>query len=75
MKEKVAEVLNKIRPSLQADGGDVELVDVDENTGIVKVRLTGACSGCPFSTMTLKNGIEQALKKEIPEVTEVQQVM
>lgn len=74
MKEKVAAVLNKIRPSLQADGGDVELVDVDENTGIVKVRLTGSCSGCPFSTMTLKNGIEQALKQEIPEVTEVQQV-
>lgn len=73
MKEKVKEVLDKIRPSLQADGGDVELVDVDENTGIVKVRLTGACCGCPFSTMTLKNGIEQALKREVPEVTEVQQ--
>ncbi|HHX22771.1 MAG: NifU family protein [Tepidanaerobacteraceae bacterium] len=74
MKEKVEVVLNKIRPSLQADGGDVELVDVDESNGIVKVRLTGACAGCPFSTMTLKNGIEQVLKEEVPEVQEVQQV-
>jgi Fe-S cluster biogenesis protein NfuA len=72
--EKVEVVLNKIRPSLQADGGDVELVDVDESNGIVKVRLTGACAGCPFSTMTLKNGIEQVLKEEVPEVQEVQQV-
>lgn len=69
MKEKVAEVLNKIRPSLQADGGDVELVDVED--GIVKVKLTGACAGCPMSQMTLKMGIERLLKKEIPEVTEV----
>jgi Fe-S cluster biogenesis protein NfuA len=74
LKEKVEVVLNKIRPSLQADGGDVELVDVDESNGIVKVRLTGACAGCPFSTMTLKNGIEQVLKEEVPEVQEVQQV-
>jgi Fe-S cluster biogenesis protein NfuA len=73
LKEKVEVVLNKIRPSLQADGGDVELVDVDEATGIVKVRLTGACGGCPFATMTLKNGIEEALKEAIPEVKEVQQ--
>jgi len=69
MKEKVAEVLNKIRPSLQADGGDVELVDVED--GIVKVKLTGACAGCPMSQMTLKMGIERLLKKEIPEVSEV----
>ncbi|HHV17427.1 MAG TPA: NifU family protein [Thermoanaerobacterales bacterium] len=74
MKEKVEVVLNKVRPSLQADGGDVEVVEIDEATGIVKVRLTGACGGCPFSTMTLKNGIERALKEEIPEVKEVQQV-
>lgn len=74
MKQKVEEVLNKIRPSLQADGGDVELVDVNESSGIVKVRLTGTCFGCPFSTMTLKNGIEQALKEQVPGVKEVQQV-
>jgi Fe-S cluster biogenesis protein NfuA len=74
LKEKVEVVLNKVRPSLQADGGDVEVVEIDEATGIVKVRLTGACGGCPFSTMTLKNGIERALKEEIPEVKEVQQV-
>ncbi|MCP4346444.1 MAG: NifU family protein [Desulfobacterales bacterium] len=71
MKEKVQEVLNKIRPSLQADGGDVELVDVEEG-GIVKVRLQGACAGCPMSQMTLKNGIEKMLKKEIPEVVSVE---
>jgi Fe-S cluster biogenesis protein NfuA len=73
MKEKVAAVLDKIRPSLQADGGDVVLVDVTDD-GIVKVRLTGACSGCPMSTITLKNGIERILKKEIPEVQSVQSV-
>jgi len=69
MKEKVTEVLKKIRPSLQADGGDVELVDVED--GIVKVKLTGACAGCPMSQMTLKMGIERLLKQEIPEVKEV----
>ena len=63
MKEKVEEALNKIRPMLQADGGDVELVDVED--GVVKVRLQGACAGCPMSQMTLKNGIEKILKKEI----------
>ncbi|MDD3678250.1 MAG: NifU family protein [Dehalococcoidales bacterium] len=72
MKEKVQEVLEMIRPSLQADGGDVELVDVTEE-GIVKVRLTGHCAGCPMSTMTLKNGIERILKQEVPEVKEVVQ--
>ncbi len=71
MKARVEAVLEQIRPSLQADGGDVELVDVTED-GIVKVRLTGACGTCPFSTMTLKAGIERILKKEIPEVKEVQ---
>ncbi len=69
MKEKVEQVLDKIRPSLQADGGDVELVAVEER--VVKVRLTGACGGCPMSQMTLKMGIERILKKEIPEVQEV----
>jgi len=71
MKERVQEVLNKIRPSLQADGGDVELVDVGDD-GVVKVRLQGACAGCPMSQMTLKNGIENLLKKEIPEVKSVE---
>lgn len=70
MKEKVEAVINKIRPMLQADGGDVELVDVED--GIVKVRLQGACAGCPMSQMTLKNGIERFLKKEIPEVKSVE---
>lgn len=70
MRERVEEILNLIRPSLQADGGDVELVDVTED-GIVKVKLTGACGGCPFATLTLKEGIERAIKEEIPEVKEV----
>jgi Fe-S cluster biogenesis protein NfuA len=70
MKEKIQEVLEMIRPSLQADGGDVELVDVTKD-GVVKLRLTGHCAGCPMSTMTLKNGIERILKQEIPEVKEV----
>ena len=69
MREKVEAVLDKIRPSLVADGGNVELVDVSD--GIVKVKLTGACMGCPMSTLTLKMGIEQMLKQEIPEVKEV----
>ncbi|MFO7727405.1 MAG: NifU family protein [Desulfonatronovibrio sp.] len=71
MKEKVQAVLDKIRPSLQADGGDVELVEVTDQ-GIVKVRLTGACKGCPMSQMTLKNGIERMLLKEIPELKGVE---
>jgi len=72
MKEKVQEALQKIRPALQADGGDVVLVDVGAD-GIVKVKLTGACGSCPMSTMTLKNGIERMLKQEVPEVKEVVQ--
>lgn len=72
-KEKVEEVLNQVRPTLQRDGGDVELVSVEE-TGTVKVRLKGACGSCPMSTMTLKMGIEKALKAAIPEVKEVVQV-
>ena len=69
MRAKVEEVLNNIRPSLQADGGDVELVDVKE--GIISLRLKGACAGCPMSTMTLKNGIERILKEEISGIKEV----
>jgi len=70
MKEAVAAVLDKIRPSLQADGGNVELVDVTDD-GVVKVSLKGACAGCPMSSMTLKNGIERLLKQEISGVKEV----
>ena len=69
MRDKVEEVLDKIRPSLIADGGNVELIAV--NDGVVKVKLTGACAGCPMSTLTLKMGIERILKQEIPEVKEV----
>ena len=69
MRAKVEEILNTIRPSLQADGGDVELVDVKE--GVVSLKLTGACAGCPMSAMTLKNGIERTLKQEIPDLKEV----
>ena len=69
MRDKVAAALAQIRPALQADGGGVELVDVTD--GVVKVKLTGACSGCPMSTMTLKMGIERVLKEQIPEIKEV----
>ena len=68
-RESVAAVLDQVRPALQADGGDVELVDVTDGT--VKVRLTGHCAGCPMSTMTLKMGIERLLKQKLPEVKEV----
>ena len=69
MREKVEAILAQVRPALQADGGDVELVDVTE--GVVKLKLTGACSGCPMSAMTLKHGIERVLREEIPDVKEV----
>lgn len=72
MKPEIEKVLEKIRPALQADGGDVELVDVDG--GVVTVRLTGACGGCPMATVTLKNGIEALLKEEIPSVQRVESV-
>ncbi|MFW5890849.1 MAG: NifU family protein [bacterium] len=72
-KEKVKKVINKIRPGLQADGGDVEVVEITDN-GIVKVKLLGACHGCPMSTLTIKNGIEKTLKREIPEIKEVRPV-
>ncbi|HBZ81347.1 MULTISPECIES: NifU family protein [Brevibacillus] len=72
MMDQVQEVLDKLRPYLQRDGGDVQLVDVEE--GIVKLRLMGACGSCPSSTITLKAGIERALVEEIPGIKEVQQV-
>lgn len=70
MKEKVEAALEKIRPSLQADGGDVELVEVTTD-GVVKVKLTGACAGCPMRQVTLQMGISRAIKKEVPEVKEI----
>ena len=70
VKEKVLAVLDEIRPSLKADGGDVELVDISSD-GVVKVKLTGHCATCPFALMTLKGGIERVLKQEVPEVTKV----
>jgi Fe-S cluster biogenesis protein NfuA len=72
MKEKVQAAIEKIRPMLKADGGDVELVDIKD--GVVQVRLQGACSGCPMSQMTLKNGIERIIKQEVPEVKSVESV-
>lgn len=71
MRQKVEESIQKIRPSLQFDGGDVELVDVDEKEGIVKVRLSGACGGCPMSQMTLVYGVEKAIKQDVPQVKKV----
>lgn len=73
MKERIQAAIEKIRPVLKADGGDVELVDVSDD-GIVQVRLQGACSGCPMSQMTLKNGIERIIKQEVPEVKSVESV-
>jgi Fe-S cluster biogenesis protein NfuA len=70
MKEQVQKAIDLIRPGLQADGGDVELVDVSAD-GIVKVRLTGACQGCPMSQMTLKMGIEKIIKNQLPDIKEV----
>jgi Fe-S cluster biogenesis protein NfuA len=73
LQEKVEEVLKKVRPSLQADGGDVELVDIEDDS-IVKVRLKGACSGCAMSQMTLKLGIERILRQHVPEIKSVESV-
>jgi Fe-S cluster biogenesis protein NfuA len=70
IKQEVVKALDEIRPNLQADGGDVELVDVTDD-GVVKVKLTGACRGCPMSQMTLKMGIERFLKKSVPDIKEV----
>jgi Fe-S cluster biogenesis protein NfuA len=72
--DKLKKVLDKIRPALQADGGDVELVKYDEKTGVVELALTGACHGCPMAGFTLKNLIEAEIKKELPEVKEVKTV-
>jgi Fe-S cluster biogenesis protein NfuA len=69
MQEKIEEILNQIRPNLKRDGGNVELVDASD--GIVKVRLTGACGGCPMASMTLKQGVERVLKEKIPEIKQV----
>ncbi len=69
MKEKVEAVIERIRPALQADGGDVELVGIED--GVVKVKLTGACGSCPMSTLTLKMGIERVIREELPEIKEV----
>jgi Fe-S cluster biogenesis protein NfuA len=72
-KEQLEDALKQVRPALQRDGGDIELVSFDD-TGVVKVRLKGACGGCPMSTMTLKMGVEKFLKQQLPEVKEVMQV-
>lgn len=71
MQEKIKKSLEKIRPSLQADGGDVEFIEFDEKTGVVKVRLIGMCACCPMSQITLKQGIEEVLIKEVKGVKEV----
>lgn len=73
MKEKVQTLINDIRPKLQADGGDIELIDVTEN-GTVKVKLLGACGGCPMAQMTLKMGVERYLKSKMPEISKVESV-
>lgn len=73
MKERVQAALDKIRPALQADGGDVELVEITDE-GVVKVALQGACRGCPMSQLTLANGVERVLKQEVPEVIRVEPV-
>jgi len=73
IEQDVRNALDEIRPALQADGGDVELVEVTEN-GVVRVRLQGACQGCPMSAMTLRNGIERVIKEQVPGVVEVESV-
>jgi Fe-S cluster biogenesis protein NfuA len=73
VRTKVEEVIEIIRPAIQADGGDIELIDVDEATGVVQVQLTGACVSCPASTVTMKAGIERIMKDRVPGVTEVVQ--
>lgn len=71
VRDRVQNVINMIRPAVQADGGDIELVDIDESTGQVQIRFHGACHGCPSSTMTLQHGIERNLKEKVPEVKSV----
>ena len=72
MKDRVEKVINRIRPAVQMDGGDIELIGVEN--GVVKLRLVGSCSGCPSSMMTLKMGIERAIRAEVPEITGVEAV-
>ena len=72
MKDRVEKVINRIRPAVQMDGGDIELIDVVD--GIVKLRLVGSCVGCPSSTMTLKMGIERAIRAEVPEIKGVEAI-
>ncbi|MEI2638247.1 MAG: NifU family protein [Microthrixaceae bacterium] len=74
MNPDIEDVIADVRPGIQADGGDVELVGVDESTGVVTVRLSGACVGCPSSTLTMKFGVERIMKDRVPWVTSVQQV-
>jgi Fe-S cluster biogenesis protein NfuA len=74
MKDRVEVALELIRPALQNDGGDIELIDVDESSGVVTVKLVGACGGCPMSQMTLKMGVERVLKEQVPEVSSVESV-
>lgn len=71
MREKIEKALQLIRPALQADGGDVELVEVKDDEGLVKVKLRGACHGCPMAMMTLQNGIERTIRAQVPEVKKV----
>jgi Fe-S cluster biogenesis protein NfuA len=71
MKDQVEKALDLVRPALIADGGNVELVDVDEATGVVKLKLVGACGSCPMSQMTLRMGVERVLREQVPAVTEV----
>lgn len=71
LRERVEEALDGIRPALQADGGDVQLIDIDEKTGVVRVQLQGACSGCPSAQITLAMGVERAIKEKVPEIKEV----
>ena len=71
IQEKVEKVLDKIRPYIQSDGGDIDLVDINEAEGIVRVKLHGACNTCPSATMTLKGGVERMLRQEVPEIKEV----
>ena len=71
IEQRVQDVVDHIRPLLQADGGDIELVSVDEETGVVSVRLQGACKGCPSAAMTLKMGVERHVREQVPQVKEV----
>lgn len=74
LKEQIAAALQKVRPMLQADGGDVDFIDFNEQTGVVRVMLKGACGSCPMATVTLKQGIEKYLKEAFPQITSVEKV-